>query len=431
MLMAATHQPAFTMVDGHNNSYTVEGHLPRANTLAHSALSMTGFMEGQVTSAFGNLFFHVPGQSGSALASALLIVWELWCSPVSFSSRLTPISLQFVEEIPGNLLFHVPGQSGSALASALLIVWELWCSPVSFSSRLTPISLHPHCIVIYSLAIMTRKRGRPRRGSAWYTHKAQRQRKEKLERALAMATSILRKKARAEKLALHAIIAETGAGCSSETTTIKPGDRQEDGVADAFPTCYVEEIPFMEDLTTTPEPQAMEATHRDGSGPKIALADDIPGCIVEEIPWPGDYSPTSHDMQATFEEETRDKTRAEVNADNNSSARKEEVDGAELMELEAGIGATVELRDVSLNDVGNGLHGSLLRAEHLALVFELRGHMADLEHRALLMGQRLDLLLDAYSNAPAKRKCPLCAQAFAIPAGSTWQTSKGDRSPGI
>jgi hypothetical protein len=56
--------------------------------------------------------------------------------------------------------------------------------------------------------------------------------------------------------------------------------------------------------------------------------------------------------------------------------------------------------------------------------------MADLEHRALLMGQRLDLLLDAYSNVPAKRKCPLYAQAFAISAGSTWQTGKGDRSPG-
>ena len=45
--------------------------------------------------------------------------------------------------------------------------------------------------------------------------------------------------------------------------------------------------------------------------------------------------------------------------------------GAELMELEAGIGVTVELRDVSLNDVGNGLHGSFLRAEHLTLVFKL------------------------------------------------------------
>jgi len=175
----------------------------------------------------------------------------------------------------------------------------------------------------------------------------------------------------------------------------------------------------------------MEVTHRDGSSPKIALADDIPRCIVEEIPWSGDYNPTSHDMQEAFKEEMRDKTRAEVNADNNCLARKEEVDRAELMELDAGIGAIVELRDVSLNDVGDGLHGSLLHAEHLALVFELQGHMAYLEHRALLMGQRLDLLLDTYSNVPSKRKCPLCAQAFSIPAGSTWQTSKGDRSPGI
>jgi hypothetical protein len=374
------------MVDGHNNRYTVEGHLPRVNTLAHSALSMTGFMDSQVNPAFGNLVFRAPGQS-----------WY-------------------------------------ALASALPIVWELWCSSVSFSSRLTLISLHPHCIVIYSLAIMTRKRGRPRRGSAWYTHKAQRQRKEKLEHALSLATSILRKKERADQLALHAIIAETGDGCSSETTAIKSGNRPEDGVADAFPTCYVEEIPFMEDLATTPEPQAMEANYQDGSSPKIDLADDIPGCIVEEIPWPGDHSPTSHAMQVTVEEETRDKARAEENADENSPVRKEEAAGTELMELEAGDGAdgaTVERRDVILDDVGNGLHGTFLRAEHLALVFELRGHMADLEHRALLMGQRLDLLIDAYSNAPAKRKCPLCAQAFAIPVGSTWQTSKGDGSPGI
>jgi hypothetical protein len=193
----------------------------------------------------------------------------------------------------------------------------------------------------------------------------------------------------------------------------------------------MEEFSFMEDLMTTSKPQVMEATHRDGSGPKIALVDDIPRCIVEEIPWPGDYSPTSHGMQAELEEETWDKTRADVNADNNRLARKEEVDGAELMELDIGIGATVELRDVSLNDVGDGLHVSLLRAEHLALVFELQGHMVDLEHRALLMGQRLDLLLDVYSNVPAKWKYPLYARAFSIPAGSTRQTSKGDRSPGI
>ena len=81
-------------------------------------------------------------------------------------------------------------------------------------------------------------------------------------------------------------------------------------------------------------------------------------------------------------------------------------------------------------DVGGSMHGSLIRDEHLALMFDLRGHLSDLEHRALLMGQCMDMLFDAFSNVPAKRKCPLCAQVFAILAGTTRQTSEDDRSPG-
>ena len=175
----------------------------------------------------------------------------------------------------------------------------------------------------------------------------------------------------------------------------------------------------------------MATNYQDGSVPKIKLAYDIPGCIVEEIPWTGDYSPTSHAVQATFKEETRDKACAEENVDENSAVRKEEAAGAELLELEVGDGTTVEVRYIILDDIGNGLHGTFFHAENLALVFKLRGHMADLEHRALLIAQHLDLLLDPYSNALAKRKFPLCAQAFTIPAGSTWQTSKGDRSQSI
>jgi len=83
----------------------------------------------------------------------------------------------------------------------------------------------------------------------------------------------------------------------------------------------------------------------------------------------------------------------------------------------------------TLDDEGGDLHGFLLGEEHLSLVLELRGHMSDLEHRALIMGQRLDMLLDAYFGASARRKCPLCAQSFAISAGSTWKTDDGDRSP--
>jgi hypothetical protein len=372
------------MVAGHYSRYTEEGLLPRAKALAQTALNMTGFMDSQANPSFGNSKFRAPGQSWFAL----------------------------VLDLP--------------------VGWELWCSSGSLSSWLTFVSLHSLCIFIHPSATMTRKRGRPRRGSAWYTHKEQRQRRKNLERALSMATSILRKRARADQLALHAIIAETGTERSSHTMAIEPGSSLEGGVADEFPTCYVEETSYLEELVTTLEPQAMAPDLQDGSGPKDETADEFPVCIVEEIPWTGDYSPTSHAEKATIEDEARDKACAERNVDETRPGMKEEAVGAGLTEIEARAGMNVEVGNEIFDDAGNhDLHGPFLRAEHLALVFELRGHMADQEHRALLMGQRLDLLLDAYSNAPAKRKCPFCAQPFAIPARSTWQTGKGDRSPGI
>ena len=109
MPMAATHKPAFTMVDDHSRNYTTEGLLPRATTLTHSALSMTKFKGGQVTSASSNLVSYVLGQSGTTPASALLFAWVLWCNHVTLSSWLTLISLHFGEEIIGILLFYVPG----------------------------------------------------------------------------------------------------------------------------------------------------------------------------------------------------------------------------------------------------------------------------------------------------------------------------------
>jgi hypothetical protein len=150
----------------------------------------------------------------------------------------------------------------------------------------------------------------------------------------------------------------------------------------------------------------METTSREGTKCISAREDDFPGCIVEEIPWPGD-------LQAAGAKKTVD---AEIEA--------------VQRELAVGIGEAMELKIAPPSGLGGGTHGSLLSDEHLALVFELRGHMSDLEHRALLMGQRMDLLLDAFSGAPAQRKCPLCAQAFAIPAGTTWQTGGSDTSPG-
>ena len=118
--------------------------------------------------------------------------------------------------------------------------------------------------------------------------------------------------------------------------------------------------------------------------------------------------------------------------DETRAGMKEEATGDGLNVIEARAGMNVEVGNETFDEaVNNDLHGPLLHVEHLALVFELQGHMADQKHRALLMGQRLDLLLDTYSNAPTKRKCPMCVQPFTIPARSMCQKGNGDRSPGI
>jgi hypothetical protein len=53
--------------------------------------------------------------------------------------------------------------------------------------------------------------------------------------------------------------------------------------------------------------------------------------------------------------------------------------------------------------------------EQLELVFDLRSQMADQVHRGTLMHQRIDMLYEAFSNAPAGQKCPTCARPFALP----------------
>jgi hypothetical protein len=235
----------------------------------------------------------------------------------------------------------------------------------------------------------------PRRGSAWYARKEQRQRREQLERALVMATSMLRQRARAEEKALLSTIAEKEIGRSSLDTV-----KLEDSTEQLYPACIVEEDLTLEDLTTMEEPSD-RVRSCSGDGNHILRVDaDFPGCIVEEeVPW--------QDMETT----------ADAGGAQDDEKQMEERSGGQDDEKHR------------TPDEGGDMHGFLLRKEHLSLVFELRGHMADLEHRALIMGQRLDVLLDAYSDAPARRKCPLCAQSFAIPAGSTWKTNEDDRSP--
>jgi hypothetical protein len=344
---------------------------PRA--FIYSALGTGEVKCWQMVSASGYMNSFTTGQSRAAPASAPILAGLLWCSPVPFVLRLSAFSV-------GPFTFDSKQvKPACALQINSIVSW------------LT-------CLLLYSLHSlpMARKRGRPRRGAAWDARKAQRRRREQLERALALATSIIRKKAKEEKRALLATIAEPRAGCSR--------DEQDAGLEEVFPPCVVVEDPTMEDLTLV---ERTEATLQEKCTPTPVQDDYIPGCIVEEIPWPGDDNVSSHDSQA--------KEAGVVGA----------TMAGEQRECEVGVEAATGTVDPS-----GSLHGSLLRNEHLALVFDLRGHLSDLEFRVCTMGQSMDMLLDAFSNAPAKRKCPLCAQAFAIPAGFMWQKDEDDRPPG-
>jgi hypothetical protein len=42
--------------------------------------------------------------------------------------------------------------------------------------------------------------------------------------------------------------------------------------------------------------------------------------------------------------------------------------------------------------------------------------MANQIHHGILMGQRLDMLCDAFSNMSIGRRCPNCEQIFVMPA---------------
>jgi hypothetical protein len=235
------------MVAGHYNSSTEAGLLPRTNALAPPAFNMTELRRGHVMSSHENLKVRKSGQS--------------W--------------LIFVLDLPAG--------------------WELWCSLLCISTTPEVPSIHPS-------SAMTRERGKPRRGSAWYTHKAQRQRRQNFERALSTATSILRQRARADRMALHATIAEPATERSAHTPAIEPelqaGSCLKGVSEEEFPIFYVEEIPCPEDIATTPEPQATEPETQAGSGLKGEPAEEFPICYVEEIPCPDD-SATTLEPQAT------------------------------------------------------------------------------------------------------------------------------------
>jgi hypothetical protein len=342
-------------------------------------------MDGRRPWHFGYGFLREPEQSRKAPGAALL--WSFLAVSLHSERILQGWGLLYAFR-KAHAFFLLSPSGGDRLLVQPFLIWFHFISTLRIIGK--------PCIS-FSFSAMVRHRGKPRRGSAWAEHKEQRRREEELERALALASSILRKRAWAEgRTELDSII-EQGSGCSrvgKEADTMLP-----------FPSCVVEEDMTLGNLPSNELKRDMDTPSEQSTKRTMTVDDDLPGCVIEEIPWP-------EDLFAIGAEKVE-------NTETVGVQRKQAVDVGEAMEQET----------APPSGSGGGTQGPLLSDEHLALVFELRSHLADLEHRALLMGQRMDLLLDAFSGAPAQRKCPLCTQTFAIPA-RTWQAGGRDTSPG-
>jgi hypothetical protein len=163
-------------MDGHSRGQATEVLLPRATINPPCAQEFIAVMDGRRIRQFDYGFYFEPEQRRKAPGAA-----TTWL--------LTAFYLHSEKIFQGWWLLCGSQQSWLACAqhSQPLSSW--------FSSNS---ALH---LIGICLGTMVRRRGKPRRGSAWDAHKAQRRREEELERALALASSILRKKARVERRA--------------------------------------------------------------------------------------------------------------------------------------------------------------------------------------------------------------------------------------
>jgi hypothetical protein len=53
--------------------------------------------------------------------------------------------------------------------------------------------------------------------------------------------------------------------------------------------------------------------------------------------------------------------------------------------------------------------------KQLDLVLDLRRQMANHAYRGTLMSQCIDMLYEAFSNTPTKKRCPMCVRLYALP----------------
>jgi len=253
---------------------------------------------------------------------------------------------------------------------------------------------------------MPRLRGTPRRGAAWHAAKSRRQRKEKFDRAIAIATRRRRARGMAiieeelptdsiERPPTRTLLSVTTEWhlCTHSVLNSTPGmasgtsSQGDTGEEEPYTPCYIEEEvpPKPTGADTADKEQGATADNALGMARGTGSQDDT----GNEEP----YSP------CYIEEEVPPALTEEDRADN---AR----------------GATADSTSAQPLSVEGG---------YLNLIFEVRNLLADQTFRIERLEQRLDMFFAAHSRATQKKQCPTCARAYAFP--TRWRHTMDNDTP--
>jgi hypothetical protein len=269
---------------------------------------------------------------------------------------------------------------------------------------------------------MPRERGKPRRGPAWYSLAARQRRQQRLERALSMARTQRIQTARREGMAwsppmayVEEVILEEPIQIPPESllftvpenwqppssfpeedtksaTTAHHDTNTMEAKMEEFHICYVEEE-FPEELLHM---ASQDATLSAGYDPSRATArEEDPGKKVGAQGW---SATTEHQEGAE---------------DGMQAATSEVVEGPGGTTKEGG--KVLAPPPISIAPEQWRAPPPFFHPEQLDLVFDLRSQMADQVYRGTLMHQRIDMLYEAFSNAPTGQRCLTCARPYALP----------------
>jgi hypothetical protein len=218
---------------------------------------------------------------------------------------------------------------------------------------------------------MPRARGKPRRGAAWYAAESRRKRKEKFEKAMAIAARRRKNRPRTP------------------------------------PMAYVEEVIPEGGLPSPPEhtlfmvPENWNPSSSFGSDSKRQPASNVldPSTATTEKPYSPCYVEEEAPPEPTKEAEEPGRARHRHRTQEAEAATSEEFMDSHRPEQPPSV------------DWG-----------YLNLVFEIRNKLEDQIFRLARMDQRLDMFFAAHSRASSKKQCPTCARAYSFPA--RWRHSE-------